>query len=200
MLRWLTAQVVSIPVCLLWKVNIKPAQKLGLACFLCLSIVMAAIAIVKVCGLVSKSSLGVQTLDIAWVCFWQLIAASIAVCLVSLTAFRQIFVSYGPKQARSPSKPWYSSTIEKLKSRKLTAKDEGFGQLPSIPSATLSGMRTLIQGGQLARTADDFDGEEMLAGWSPNDYKGNWLGQVLVTNHIRTEVCEVRLIPGRLDA
>jgi hypothetical protein len=188
MFRCLTAQVVSIPICLLWRVNIRPSQKLGLACFLCLSIVMAVISIVRVCGLVVMTPTGVPAFDTSWQTLWQQTASSIAVCLVSLTAFRQLFISHGPKRQRSPSKFWYSSTIEKLKVHKRKAEDEGFGQLPTIPSATLSGVRTLIQGGQRTRSAGDFDEEEMLAGW------GDWPCQVLVTNHIRTEVCEVRLI------
>jgi hypothetical protein len=151
---------------------------------------MAVVAIVKACGLVMKTPLGLPAFDTAWQYLFQQIEASIAVCLVSLTAFRQLFISHGPNRERSSSKSWYASTIEGLKSHKRKAEDEGFGELPSIPSATLSGVRTFIQGGQRTRTAGDFDEEEMLAGW------GNWPCQVLVTNHIKTEICEVRFISG----
>jgi hypothetical protein len=155
-------------------------------------------AIVRGCGMLVKSSLGEATIDNTWHSLWQQIEASIAVCLVSLTAFRQLFISHGPKRERSPSNSWYSSKMRKLKGHKRNFQDEGFGQLPSIPSATLSGMRTLIQGGQWTHSLGEFD-EEMLTGWRPNDYKGNLSGQVRVTNQISAEVCQVRLISGRLN-
>lgn len=194
--------VVSIPVCLLWKVKIRPAQKFGLASFLCLSIVMAVMAIVRVSGLRIKIFSGHYTFDTAWQYLWQQIEASIAVCLVSLTAFRQLFVSHGPKRSQEPTKSWYSTTIGKLRRQKREAGEKGFRTLPSIPSATLSGMRTLIQGGRMADTTGTFDEEEVVNGWSPGEHEGKSSRQVRVSNDVVVimEVCTVRLTQSGVKA
>lgn len=184
--------VVSIPVCLLWKVNIRPAQKLGLASFLCLSLVMAVMAIIRNSGLRIKLLSGDSTFDRAWLNLWQQIEASIAICLVSLTAFRQLFIAGGPKRGRGSVKAWYSSAIEKLKSQRRRAVVDEFVQLPTIPSATHSSMQTLCQGGQRVITRDTSGDEETC--WSSDEYKGKFSRQVIVTNDVITEFCRVRLI------
>lgn len=43
--------VLAIPIWILWRVCLKPNQKFGLAAFLCLSICMIIMAIVRVSGL-----------------------------------------------------------------------------------------------------------------------------------------------------
>ena len=184
--------VVSIPVCLLWRVNIRPAQKLGLASFLCLSLVMAVMAIVRISGLQIKLLSGDSTFDSAWLNLWQQIEASIAICLVSLTAFRQLFIASGPKRGRESAKAWYSSAIGKLKSQRRTGVVDGFAQLPTIPSATHSSMQTLCQAGQRIDTRDTSGDEETC--WSLDEYRGKVSRQVIVTNDVTTEVCRVRLI------
>ena len=84
-----------------------------------------------------------------------------AVCAVSLAAFRSIFVSDNTK-----SRPWYSTTVARLRRRnKLAAESRGLNDLPKFPSATLSGMRTFIEGSQLGLSPDvleEFSDHQLL--------------------------------------
>ncbi|KAL8627148.1 hypothetical protein Q9189_007157 [Teloschistes chrysophthalmus] len=91
--RGLIDAVVSIPIALLWNVRIKLRQKLGIGALLCLSAVMSIIAIVKASGIRTPS----DSFDILWELFWQQIEACVAVLMVSITAFRSIFISNKPK-------------------------------------------------------------------------------------------------------
>ncbi|KAK0508650.1 hypothetical protein JMJ35_008926 [Cladonia borealis] len=81
--------------------------------------------------------------------------------MVSLTAFRSVFASEASNLKGANIRPWYSSTIAKIRRRKQ--QDRDLGILPIIPSATLSGMRTVIRG------RDSLTHEEMgdLSGYEP---------------------------------
>lgn len=89
--------LISIPISLLWKVRIRARQKLGIGAFLCLSIVMIIICIVKASGIRTP----VHSFDVVWETFWQQMEACTAVMMVSFTAFRSVFVT---KQQRTPQK------------------------------------------------------------------------------------------------
>ncbi|MCJ1237226.1 hypothetical protein MMC14_005211 [Varicellaria rhodocarpa] len=108
-------------------------------------------------------------INISWDIFWQQMEASLAVLVVSLTAFRALFVegsgSRGNKK-RIAASPRYDQGGETLKGRgswwrtppKMTPTstrvvDDGRGRrLPnvSIPSATMTGIRTIIRDGPTA--------------------------------------------------
>ncbi|MCJ1471802.1 hypothetical protein MMC13_000443 [Lambiella insularis] len=86
---------ISLSFCLLWKVRIKPRQKLFLGIFLSLNIFMAIVACVRVSGLEINA-----TFDEIWLFVWQQIEACVAVAMLSGTAFRSIFVSSASSRAR----------------------------------------------------------------------------------------------------
>lgn len=136
------ALVVSIPIILLWRVSINLRQKIGLGILLCLSLVMAIIAIARMSGINLKSGV----VDIVWLAFWQQQESSIAVIMISISAFRSLFVARVSNRP-SPkdfSRPRYRNRLY----LKLTGqdKDTRFG-LPQIPGATLTGMRSVIRDG-----------------------------------------------------
>ena len=79
--------IIAIPVRLLWQAQMARNQKLALGGSLCLSICMILIAIIRISGLRAGNSI-----DVAWEIFWQFMEACIAVLMVSLTAFRSLFV------------------------------------------------------------------------------------------------------------
>lgn len=143
--------IITLPFCLLWKVRIRQRQKVVLGLFLCLNIFMAITACVRVSGLDINN-----TFDEIWLFLWQQIEACVAVSMISLTAFRSVFVTSSNSRARREAgkMPWYSSTLELVRSRKknLSQNSEADPGLPAIPSATLTGMRTFIHGG--GRTND----------------------------------------------
>lgn len=137
--------VVIIPIHLLWKVRIKLNQKIGLGAFLCLNTLMSLVACIRVTGLGL-----VKPYDLNWSDFWLEIEACVGVLMVSVTAFRTIFVSNISKANRErAARPWYSSTVERLRARKKPDSDDPEMQhFPAIPPATMTGMRTFIAGGR----------------------------------------------------
>ena len=133
--------VLSIPVALLWRVHINLRQKIGLSLVLCLSLVMAMATITRMAGV----RLSGGAVDIIWLIFWEQQECSIAVLMFSVSAFRPLFVS-NSSQKQPPHRPRTSSYWRRRVLQKHVASDEestGNG-LPEIPSATMTGMRTMI--------------------------------------------------------
>lgn len=172
--------IASIPICLLWRVHLAARQKLGLALTLCLSLVMAVFALVRIGGVKLPNGFA----DIVWLTFWQQQEANIAVTMVCMTAFRSFFIEGtstrggggGGGHHRIMSPPWSSQSFQKGLQRctcgllgrqsvvceetayeQPVASDSNFSggsnqpmvirtQQPAIPSATITGMRTAIDG------------------------------------------------------
>ena len=158
LMRLLIAVVMAIPIWLLFHVNLKLRQKLGLALFLCLSFVMIIVAAIRMSGIRAS---GGTTEDIVWAVLWHQVEACIAVIMVSIITFRSAVVAESSRKSR---RPWYSPAESLWKRRKQSG--EKVGSLPDIPSATLTGMNTLIHGeaetvadrthsGDLEESADD---------------------------------------------
>lgn len=97
-------QVVAIPAFLIWKVRFGTKPKIRLGLFLCLQVVMAIVALVRVSRIVLDS-----TFDVVWVILWQLIEAYVAIITVSLTAFQSVFVSDGTQRSPASQKTWLST-------------------------------------------------------------------------------------------
>lgn len=142
-------------------------QKLTLACSLCLTVVVIAFTITRASGLEWKGNL-----DVLWEVYFQIVAAEVGLILVSMTAFRQLFVSRTARNQQSPAKPptfWPRSRVairnildlrrwtsghskdsngeRKRHSEKSTS---GFDErLPGIPGGTMTGVQifTEHQGG-----------------------------------------------------
>lgn len=132
--------VISIPARILWQVKIKFRQKLGIGGFLSLSVSMIVIAFVRISGYRAHGSYGYT-----WQAFWMEFEACVAVIMVSLTALRSLFVTAESKSSRTNCRPWYSSSVARLrKIRKTSASENHTEGLPAIPGATLTGMRTFI--------------------------------------------------------
>ena len=73
--------------------------------------------------------------------------ARVAVIMVSFTAFRSLFVTAESKASRSKFRPWYSSSVARLrKGRKTSVSGHIMEGLPAVPRATMTGMRTFIVG------------------------------------------------------
>ncbi|KAI9703713.1 MAG: hypothetical protein M1836_007483 [Candelina mexicana] len=143
--------LVSIPIRLLWSVKIKPRQKLILGVFLCLNLFMAITASVRVSGLKFHGAI-----DEVWFFFWQHIEACVAIAMISLTAFRSAFVASQSSRTRREvaKRAWYSSSVEAVKRNRAQRRrdEEAAQELPNIPSATLTGIRTFIQGAHITGT------------------------------------------------
>ena len=161
--------VVSIPTSIRWQVRMKTDQKLGIGAVLCLG--FAIVACIQFSGIHARGSS-----ILTWEYFWLEIEACVAVCMVSLTAFRSVFASDAANFNRGKARPWYYSTIVRLRRRKKP-DDHDLEKLLAIPSATLSGMRTFIRGSELDLGKNKFSDREPLRSsgaicvvlWKPGD-------------------------------
>ena len=86
---WPQYLVLAIPILLIYRIQIKWRQKLGLTITLCLTLAMIAVTIIRVSGLKTPDG---QT-DALWVCYWNIISAEIGIIMTAATAFRTLFVS-----------------------------------------------------------------------------------------------------------
>lgn len=139
---------------------------------------MAVVALTRLSGVTTQGSV-----DSTWNMIWQHVEACIAVTMVSLTAFRSVFISTDSAASPRQAKPWHPLRIGRIGGQQRdNVLDANAGRLPSIPSATLTGMRTFIQG-------DSCQDTEL-----GNDHLRNSGEQgIMVTRGIRSETREVRI-------
>ena len=137
-----------IPVSLLWRVQMKPRQKFGLAAFLCLSICMIVVAIIRVSGLHYHGKF-----DNTWIFLWQQVESCVAVTMLSLTAFRSFFVASRP--SGNKAREWVPSTGRLLGRHKRSGfKEQRLDDL-AIPSATLTGFSGVLNRTTAAQSIDE---------------------------------------------
>ncbi|CAF9917339.1 MAG: hypothetical protein HETSPECPRED_003214 [Heterodermia speciosa] len=150
--------LLTIPILLLWGVKISLQRKLALGTILCLSVFTMIICIVRISG--GNTTNG--QVDSAWVIFWLQVEAAVAVIIVSVTAYRMLFIAETQQYRDSPPQQ-----IETAASRarfwnrtdRTTTRSNG---LPSIPAPTLSKVRSWVkrsEGGKEAYTARSDDSE-----------------------------------------
>ena len=106
---------------------------------------MIIIAIVRVSGFLKNN-----TIDPVWVIFWHQVEGAVAIITVSITAFRSLLgiKALKARERKKRERSWFSHH-QKLRARyfqKSTQDESKSGQLPSIPGATLTGIRTFING------------------------------------------------------
>ena len=106
---------------------------------------MIIIAIVRVSGFLKN-----HDIDPVWAIFWHQVEAAVAIITVSITAFRSLLgiKALKARERKKRERSWFSHHQQKLRARyfqKSTQDEEPtLGQLPSIPTATLTGIRTFI--------------------------------------------------------
>lgn len=105
---------------------------------------MIIIAIVRISGFRIKES----SIDIVWELFWHQVEASVALITVSITAFRSLLgiKSLKAREKEKRERSWLSHRAKVLTRnlKKETQDESEVEQLPVIPGATLTGMRTFI--------------------------------------------------------
>ena len=143
---------------------------------------MAIVSITKMSGINVDT-----TLDTPWLIYWQQIETCIAVIMCSLTAFRSVFISDDSKNNTRPPRVSYSSTAGKLQSRRSQGqqKDQVHG-LPSIPSVTVTGKRSRIQGVKRNCTTESVNNDSTED--APLHVHSH---QIMVTNAIDVDVEKV---------
>ena len=138
-------------------VQIDLRRKLILGITLCLSIFMIVIAFVRVTTyhieVEQKNTGPVQVVDLTWVLFWLYVEACIAVIVVTLSAFRSIFVAHKSRlrEDQDRNRRWYMNKknpmVPAWQRRKLGLESKDMDQLAKVPWAKLTGMSTFISGG-----------------------------------------------------
>ncbi|KAL9599041.1 MAG: hypothetical protein Q9219_004075 [cf. Caloplaca sp. 3 TL-2023] len=133
--------IITIPIALLWRVKIDMCRKIALATTLCLSIFTIITAIVRVSG---SSAIDGQV-DSSWVIFWLQVEAAVAVMVVSLTAFRALFVAERSQKQESP-RGTYTNKFPIKYWHGTKNSDGGREQksLPHLPGPQLTGVHSLI--------------------------------------------------------
>ena len=156
---------------MLWNTQVKVRQKLAIGTTLSLSVAMIITCIIQVSSIRTVTG----TIDVTWEIFWQLAEACIAVLMVSLTALRSLFVGHGSRVRRSPGQSWSSRQAKKWLRRSPSRTPDRYSEsdrLPKIPRATLTGMRTFIQGdraytaGSIMRSEYHAEGENGDDAWA----------------------------------
>ena len=139
-----------IPIYLIWRLRAKARQKFELATFLCLSILMIILAIIRIAGLRYHDSV-----DLSWNHFWFHLESCTAVTMLSATAFRSLFVSAAPTGNRA--RPWVPSTGRLLGRHKCNEFDHQAPDDITLPSLTLTSNSRILKG----TVATQFGGETL---------------------------------------
>ncbi|KAI4202141.1 MAG: hypothetical protein LQ350_002808 [Teloschistes chrysophthalmus] len=134
------AFIISIPIALLWRVQIDMRRKIGLTTMLCLSVFTIITAIVRISG---GNTVDGQV-DSSWVIFWLQMEAAVAVMAASVAAYRALFVSErSQKPAGSPQYTSSSRFAANFRRRRSGSKETKTSiSLPTLPAPTLTSMRT----------------------------------------------------------
>lgn len=131
--------------------KIKLRQKFGIGAFLCLSTCMIVVSCVRFSGTHTHANI-IQSYEY----FWLEVEACVAVCMVSVCAFRSVFTSDERRAEPKKARPWYSSRIARLRNRdKLSEDIRDPNHLPTIPSATISGIRSFIRSSGLGLESEN---------------------------------------------
>lgn len=143
--------VVSIPIIILRKSKMQLRQKLVIGIFLCLSTAMVVVALTRISAYRLRG-----IIDLTWQLFWQYMEACIALAMASLTTFRTVFITVSSKRNekkhhQGPSYSMRHRLVAKLSHSRNNRPDDELEKweneecLPTVPGATLIGMRTFIR-------------------------------------------------------
>lgn len=114
---------------------------------------MATIAIIRVSGFSIGSASHTQIYDLTWQLYWQYMEGCVACIMASVAAFRSLFIASSSREAEKKERgPSYSIRLRLIQKAKRSRSKNPWeamsgdeDQLPAIPSATLSGVKTFIR-------------------------------------------------------
>ena len=110
---------------------------------------MIIMAIVRIVGINYHGAF-----DNSWLYLWQQVEACTAVTMISVTAFRSIFAANASGRLRkNRPKPWQPSVSRFGRRHKRKIHDDQDLEDLTIPSATLTSMKSVIRGCQLETSA-----------------------------------------------
>lgn len=143
--------VLSIPIIILRRVRLPLRKKLYLVGSLSLSAVMVVVAILQAATL---TYMGVDAIDVVWEIYFQFVELTLAIMVVSVTAFRAFFVQRASRSQDSPRTPsnWSSNRYRQAfkKVWPSTSTESGRHDQYSSPTYTFQdmlGVQTVIESG-----------------------------------------------------
>ncbi|MCJ1381360.1 hypothetical protein MMC17_004470 [Xylographa soralifera] len=156
--------IVSVPVVLLWNVNITRNRKIGLCMVLGLSIVMVIFALIRV----TLSTLNNGTIDSVWLFFWSETECCVAIIMVSLTAVRGLFGLESSRDSKEKELLYLRQSRTTRGTRRMENSEDAFYEgLPDTPDLAALGMRTLIRSSR-----QDLDDDELGMSGSRKHHHG----------------------------
>lgn len=144
----------SIPVLVLYRVRVRPSQKVSLGIFLCLSLVMACLAVIR-----ASKIHGATSIDVVWEFYWQYVEAVVAVTMGSITVIRNLLVHQTKSTYNSPAgildggspgqtRPDCYHMAFGPRNNGKDIDDSIHYSLPVVPTAALMGMNTFFRRNQ----------------------------------------------------
>lgn len=127
--------VVSIPILVLRQSHLRLGQKLAMSSFLSLSLAMVVMAIMRVSNLPGVASINSHV-------FWGHMEACVAILMASLTSYRSIFV-LRQERKRQEKRMKLAPRSRSRWGFRTGLNDEDLS-LPTVPRATLTGIRTMV--------------------------------------------------------
>lgn len=115
------------------RINIR--RKVALGSLLCLSILAIITNIIRASGHKLKNGQD----DVVWILFWEQTEACVAVMANSMTAFRSLFATSNSQSGGLPPQQGLSSEVRFMQRKRVPRID-----LPTVPTATISGLRSFI--------------------------------------------------------
>lgn len=132
----------------------RPSQKVSLGVFLCLSLVMACLAVIR-----ASKIHGATAIDVVWEFYWQYTETVVAVIMGSLTVIRNLLVHQAKSSYNSPagvpdmSPPgqgrqdgYRMQFVPRHKGKDIDQYTQF--PLPAVPAAALTGVNTFIRHNQ----------------------------------------------------
>jgi hypothetical protein len=137
--------IVIIPILVLRRSPLKSRQKVAVGTFLSLSTVMIIVSITRSTKIHGPPNVPI---NVTWAIFWTHIEASVAIIMVSLTAFRTIFNQKKQERAQQERMRRVNSwrLFASFRRKPRTDSDDEITALPQVPRATMTGLRTFIRG------------------------------------------------------
>lgn len=129
----------------------RPSQKVSLGAFVCLSLVMACVAVIR-----ASKIHGATAIDVVWEFYWQYIETVVAVIMGSITVIRNLLVHQtksnydspaGVPDVSPPGQGRHNGYHMRFVPRQKDKDVDQYAQfpLPAVPDAALMGMNTFLR-------------------------------------------------------
>ncbi|CBX99524.1 hypothetical protein LEMA_P087630.1 [Plenodomus lingam JN3] len=152
--------IITIPLLLLRLSQMRIEQKASIASFLCLSISMIIITIIRLAGGLHESVRGEREFSLVWTHILLHVESGVAILMACLVAFRTIFANQIAQLRHDESTSWYHRLITRIRggssakqSRESSGEHSVHPHVSKGPSTriTMQSLRNFIRGDSASR-------------------------------------------------